>query len=82
MEITSRDDAHRYVRMLRSREIEQDPAVRFWRVCKRLTLLSVLAASFLIYHFLSVTQQILEMPSLQVPVAYASPIKAPRTPFR
>lgn len=68
--------------MLGSRDLEQDPAVRFWRLCKRITLLSVLAASFLIYYFLSVTQQILEMPSLQVPVAYAKPINGSRTPFR
>ncbi len=70
-QITSLADAHQYVRILSLRKAEDDAAVRFWAVCKRATLLSVLAASFLIYYFLSVTQQILEMPTLSVPTIYA-----------
>ena len=68
-DITSLDDARQYVRILSMRKAEEDGAVRIWALCKRVTLLSVLAGSFLIYYFLSVTQEILEMPTLQVRVA-------------
>ncbi len=80
-EITSLEDARRYVRVLCSRKVEEDRAVRFWRLCKQATLLGVLAASFLIYHLLSVTQEVIDMPSLKVPAVYLQHAKA-RAAFR
>ncbi len=77
VEIRSLQDARELVRRLSSRNAEENAAVRFWRLCKRATLLAVLAGAFLIYYFLSVSQQILEMPNAPAPAVNAQHAPAP-----
>ncbi len=65
-------DVHRYVREVASRKADEDAAVRRWQTAEQAILLVILVASFFIYYLLSIEQQIMTMPHVEVYIARTS----------
>ncbi len=68
VKINSVTDARGYREQLAARKAENDPRLKTWRIVERTVLLGVLAASFLIYHLISVNIEILSLPEINVSV--------------
>ncbi len=66
--VASVQDAHRYVETLSTRDAAEDIRVRAWQAVERVTLLVVLAASIFTYYMLTVIEEIIAMPHLEVTV--------------
>lgn len=62
LEIKSLDDARRFVRIVNSRKVENNPTVKAWRFAKQAAWLLLLVVLFLAYYLLDMAYQALSLP--------------------
>ncbi len=67
--LQSPDDVRRYVRNLSARDAAEDRTVKLYRMVERMTLVLVLAACGFNFYMLTVIQEIIAMPHLEIPTA-------------